>query len=331
MPTAGRFLEVLVQHLEKSLAPQGITVTSPERFYQNGKCIGEIDVTLRGKFGSSEIFIGIECRDRPQDGPQSIPWLTQISGKKQLLGPHKMIAVSTTGFTPEAIPIAKKLDIDLRTLKDSSEMDMLWKFHTITLHFIDYHTDVKESYGYVENPSHMPDVPLTFGTPILKQPHSDDLLPLGTLFEPYINEFLKTHDDSQLPDYIELPICINGSFHGIAGGKEVTWTRIEAVYTLEKQLVSAKILLNSYMEPESTEPTLFTGMCSIKTKWRSFKILAVARRESDHEAGIERLNTTFHYLTDDYKPLELSLSQIDVDMRIISPDGVETRVDSIVL
>src|SRR5205809_423690 len=102
MARKGRFLEILVAQLEGLLAPEGIVVTSPEVFRQNGKIIAEIDVTLRGKFGSSEIFVGLECRARPGDGPQGVPWIRDIKGKKDQCGVDKMIAVSTTGFVPGA-------------------------------------------------------------------------------------------------------------------------------------------------------------------------------------------------------------------------------------
>jgi hypothetical protein len=115
MSRKGRLLEILVKHLQGFLGPQGLEIKSPELFYQNGKQIGEIDVTVRGKLGSSSIFVGIECRDRPKDGPQGIPWLTQINGKQRLFKANKMIAVSTTGFAPEAIKVADELGIDLLT------------------------------------------------------------------------------------------------------------------------------------------------------------------------------------------------------------------------
>src|SRR6266536_4629131 len=124
MPRKGRFLEILVKHLQGFLGPQGLEIKSPELFYENGKLIGEIDVTVRGKLGSSSIFVGIECRDRPQDGSQGIPWLTQIHGKQHLFKAHKMIAVSTTGFKPEAVKVARDFGIDVLTINDANEIDL---------------------------------------------------------------------------------------------------------------------------------------------------------------------------------------------------------------
>ena len=108
MATKGRFLEILVKFIERTLSSDEVTITSPERFYSSGKQIGEIDITIRGKFGSSIIFVGIECRDRPSDGPQGIDWIELIAGKKSLLKVDKMVAVSTTGFRTEAVEAAKQ-------------------------------------------------------------------------------------------------------------------------------------------------------------------------------------------------------------------------------
>lgn len=103
MPRKGRLLEQLVKHFQEQLAPQGVVVQSPEEFRDaNGNKLGEIDVTLRGRFGTSRIFIGIECRDRPADAPQGNDWITQIDGKKRLFGADRMIALSSTGFTPSS-------------------------------------------------------------------------------------------------------------------------------------------------------------------------------------------------------------------------------------
>src|SRR5262245_29714912 len=113
MPRKGRLLELLVQHLEQFIVPEGVQVTSPEEFYDStGQKIAEIDVTLRGKFGSAVIFIGIECRDRPAEGQQGAPWIREIHGKKEQLDVDKMLAVSTTGFTDPAVQAAEELGIE---------------------------------------------------------------------------------------------------------------------------------------------------------------------------------------------------------------------------
>ena len=77
MPRKGRTPELLVKHLQEQLVPEGVVVRSLEEFRDaNGKKQGEIDVTPQGHFGSWRIFVEIECRDRPADGPQGDDWIT---------------------------------------------------------------------------------------------------------------------------------------------------------------------------------------------------------------------------------------------------------------
>jgi hypothetical protein len=118
VPTRGGFLENLVTFIQRQCVPAGAVVQSPERFYRNGKQIGEIDITIRGQFGSTSLFVGFECRGRPADGPQGVPWISEIFGKKTLLKADKMVAISRTGFVPEAIELAKECGISLFVIDD---------------------------------------------------------------------------------------------------------------------------------------------------------------------------------------------------------------------
>ena len=88
MAEKGQFLEIMMANLQSYLGPEGVDVKLRERFRNraSGKPIGEIDITVRGDFGTSKFFWGIECRDRPADGPQGLPWIREIVGKKQQLG-----------------------------------------------------------------------------------------------------------------------------------------------------------------------------------------------------------------------------------------------------
>jgi len=134
MPRRGRLLEVMVQRLEEFMVPEGVVVKSPEVFYgEAGKKIGEIDVTLRGNFGHCELLVGIECRDRPSDGPQGRGWINQINGKRDDLKVNQMIAVSTTGFTDPAVELANSSGVDLLTVEDISKLDLHGWFEVLTL------------------------------------------------------------------------------------------------------------------------------------------------------------------------------------------------------
>jgi len=123
MARKGRAVELLIKHVQQQLVSGDIQVQSPEEFYVDGKKIAEVDITLRGKIGCTEIAIGIECRDRPSEGRQGLPWIRDINSKREQIDFHKFIAVSTTGFTPEAIKQAHKWNIDTIIISDLDKID----------------------------------------------------------------------------------------------------------------------------------------------------------------------------------------------------------------
>jgi hypothetical protein len=136
MASAWSELEILVSKLEESLAPEGVKVTSPERFYfEDGLQKAEVDVTLRMNVGSVRMLIGLECRLRPSDGLQDAGWIEQVAGKGRIVGAHKMIAVSGTGFTEPAIRAASTLGIDLRVVEKIEAEEVKNWFATMSVVF----------------------------------------------------------------------------------------------------------------------------------------------------------------------------------------------------
>jgi hypothetical protein len=108
----GKFLEMVVDCLQRLLAPDGFSVTRNVKYYQNGQQIGEVDVLVQGRLGSEDVKIAIECRDRK--GPQSRPWIREIIGKKIDLGRFGIthwMAVSINGFTGTAEKLARESGI----------------------------------------------------------------------------------------------------------------------------------------------------------------------------------------------------------------------------
>ena len=142
MPRKGRSLEKLVAFLEKTLGPQGIKVKSPD--YIRGcisKSLREIDISLRSHTGSSEILVIIECRDRK--GTEDVTWIEQLPSKREDVGAHKAVAVSSTGFSSGAINMAKVKDIELRTLEEVNPHEILLWFGFEELTVLNYHINFK--------------------------------------------------------------------------------------------------------------------------------------------------------------------------------------------
>jgi len=117
---AGRYLELLTSQLEHILGAGTLTVKSPEYFRdpRTGDTI-EVDVTLRGKIGSTDILVALECRDRA--GRQGINWIRELATKKDDIGASTIVAVSRDGFTGPAIAKAVEKGVVLKTLSRLTE------------------------------------------------------------------------------------------------------------------------------------------------------------------------------------------------------------------
>jgi hypothetical protein len=108
----GKFLELLVECLQRVLAPDNFSVTRNKKYYLNRQQIGEVDILVQGRLGSENVKIAIECRDRK--GLQGCPWIREIIGKKMDLrkfGITHWMAVSVNGFTDMAEKLAKEFGI----------------------------------------------------------------------------------------------------------------------------------------------------------------------------------------------------------------------------
>lgn len=132
MPRIGRDLEILTKHVEAILGGQGLDIQSPEYFKdKNGKIIGEIDLTIRGKLGTTSIFVGIECRKRKYKA--DIGWIEQLIGRRHVFKFDKIVAVSSSGFTGPAINLADYERIDLIHFRDQSDLERKLYFKKLTL------------------------------------------------------------------------------------------------------------------------------------------------------------------------------------------------------
>lgn len=83
-------------------------------FRRESNDIAEVDILLCGRFGSSEMKVAVECRDRQE--PQGKEWIQQLAGKREDLrefGVRHWIAVSSSGFTEPAQALARRSGIEL--------------------------------------------------------------------------------------------------------------------------------------------------------------------------------------------------------------------------
>ena len=118
-----REFERLVARIEADAGPRGAIVKSLDRV----RCMltgrmREVDATIRTSAGTAEILVTIECRRRTK--VQDVTWLEQLATKRSSIGADRTIAVSLSGFSPEAEVVARRLGLTLRRIADVRPEDL---------------------------------------------------------------------------------------------------------------------------------------------------------------------------------------------------------------
>lgn len=122
-----REFEKLVARIEESLSPKGAVVKSPDKIRDlvSGR-LREVDASIRLQVGSTPILITIECRKRK--GVQDDTWIEQLATKRSKIGAARTIAVSSKGFSSSASQTAQHYGIELRSLTDRIEEEIVQQF-----------------------------------------------------------------------------------------------------------------------------------------------------------------------------------------------------------
>jgi hypothetical protein len=98
---AGRRFELLISELERLLARTDVTVTSPDHIMgRNSRTLREVDVSVRGQFGSVNMLVILECRDRSRG--EDVTWIEQLVKKRDDVGAQRAIAVASSGRFSDA-------------------------------------------------------------------------------------------------------------------------------------------------------------------------------------------------------------------------------------
>jgi hypothetical protein len=128
----GKKLEELVAEIEKIVAKAGKTVAVNKHFYNDqGVQVAEFDIFITFSSDLVNYKWLIECRDRPSKGSAPGSWVEQLIGRKSLHQLDRVIAVSTTDFSPGAKHWAEEGSIELRTV-NQAEMPENWLCNAIT-------------------------------------------------------------------------------------------------------------------------------------------------------------------------------------------------------
>jgi hypothetical protein len=301
MPRKGRFLEILAGRLHEFLEPEGIIIESPKVFYRDGKKIGEIDVALRGDFKSSKVFVGIECRDRPSDGPQGREWIREIRGKQIDLGIDKMIAISSTGFTEPATRLANSWGIDLLTIEDIDEVDLQDWFKSLDLIWTEFSPEIAGGVHLTTIPR-IPMKPCR-GPLFLESKVTNKLVPLEKYIQPEVDKLVVSLQEKPgVAQEIVTKLKINGPIDGVIGGRRFKIAGVTVPIRVRCEVVRIKALTNVCRRLSDHRIIALTGVSRIKTKCRELKVLIIVKKNRT-DGSLFDLRCSF--LTEDNKPYKI--------------------------
>lgn len=122
MPIRSNEFQHLITLIEGAIASQGAKVIpSAEITEPSSGAKREVDILIENNVGSHLIRIAIECRNHSR--PADVSWIDSLKGKYRDLSIDKVIAVSKSGFTKQALKKAESLNIDALTLKQAEEAE----------------------------------------------------------------------------------------------------------------------------------------------------------------------------------------------------------------
>lgn len=254
MSKSGYWLENLVKEIEQKLLPDGFTVTSRKRVYNEaGNQIAEFDIEIAGHLGSSPIKWLIECRDRPSEGPAPASWIEQLVGRRARFKFNQITAVSTTGFAVGARDYANEERIDLRTVDELSYEKISEWFWFQNLDYFNHFGDLKhaeiriDKSAIAEEIKYASDLIVSNGTnmPIFNHTRTGQAYSIANAWQAILNQNPQLFDDLR-PNIDKCTIMIDVDYSNpderlqiICKGKPIDITQMR--FVAELSIVHQKI------------------------------------------------------------------------------------------
>src|SRR5713101_8437928 len=110
--------ENLVYEIQKSFSGTTATVTHKEYIMgMDSKVEREIDISIKQQVAQFPILVVIDCKDYAD--PVDVKSVEEFVGLAEDVRANKSVMVSSNGFTPAAINVAKNKGVDTLCLIDS--------------------------------------------------------------------------------------------------------------------------------------------------------------------------------------------------------------------
>lgn len=118
MPKRTNDFQQFVLFIERALIEIGATVRESEELRdQHTGALREVDIVVRHQIGTHDIVIAVECTATGR--PATVEWIEQLHAKHASLPIDKLILVSKSGYTADALAKAKLLGIDALTFEQA--------------------------------------------------------------------------------------------------------------------------------------------------------------------------------------------------------------------
>jgi hypothetical protein len=116
--------EKLIHGIHTQFAPEGAIVTLDDEIVgYHSKVPRQIDISIRVRVAQYPVLIIVECKDHSR--PIDVAELGAFVNLRDDVRANKSVMISTSGFTPAAIEMARAHGIDTRTYIDTESQD--WK------------------------------------------------------------------------------------------------------------------------------------------------------------------------------------------------------------
>jgi len=113
-----------IHQIHAQLAPQGAIVTLDDRIVgSESKVERQLDVTIRVSVAQYKLLVIIECKDEAR--PIDVGTMGEFASLLRDVKGNKGVMISSSGYTPAAIEMARAQGIDTRTYLDTESAD--WK------------------------------------------------------------------------------------------------------------------------------------------------------------------------------------------------------------
>jgi Restriction endonuclease len=116
--------ENLIHAIHTEFSPQGAVVTLDDKIMGfQSKVLRQIDISIRVAVAHYSVLIIVECKDHTR--PIDVTELGAFVNLRDDVQANKGVMISTSGFTPAAVEMARAQGVDTRTYIDTQSQD--WK------------------------------------------------------------------------------------------------------------------------------------------------------------------------------------------------------------